>query len=139
MKRTLSVLLICLFVLVAMAAPRPAAAQDYGKAIRIVGVASTFFAIESISVGQRQTALDHGNYCLDVKVYVPRFEPKITVTFRGRSGQVTSQANVYVKGARLGTVYTYNWAYYYYDDGLCIVQQPNAWGTPVTIQTLWIR
>ena len=74
MKRTLSVLLIGLFVLVAMAAPRPAAAQlGYGPKPRIISVVSSGSGrrTETVAEGQRNSSLDHAGPWVEVGVWVP--------------------------------------------------------------------
>jgi hypothetical protein len=71
----LSVLLIGLFVLVSMAAPRPAAAQGYGPTPRIISVSSMGSGgggrMEVIAAGQTQTSLDHSGPSLKVTAWFP--------------------------------------------------------------------
>jgi hypothetical protein len=140
MKRTPSVLLIGLFVLVAMAAPRPAAA-GLGPDACFISVKSSGSHpwAENVGFGSRQTALDHRGPNLQVQVWVPLCLAGYTPTFSGRPGSKGSVLPLIEGGRVQGYIYSYSWTFSSWTEGRLELIETIGWGNTRVQHSLWVR
>jgi hypothetical protein len=140
MKRTLSVLLIGLFVLVALAVPRPATA-GLGPDACFISVQSTGSRpyTESVGFGSQQTALNHSGPSLQVSYWVPLSLKGYSPLFRGRPGSRRMAIPLVEGGQVQGYVYSYSWSFEPFAEGRLELLEEQGWGVRRVQHSLWVR